>query len=357
MSKDELLFQKMANNSRVDDYDDGMDSADEALCEMLGLLTLPEQTSIHEEESESEFTNSPNFLPNLHNPMSDQDLIDLRNVYTSESICVLPSRYSICPTLMRRITDELVYGSQKYSSDKTYETIQDPKGAGPRRELTRLENFVVTHEIWCQLAYEKEVGCQDGYLPILLSAIMGERMTLYKEKLNLKPRGGSGFAPHLDTPSLRTALGSQGPQTFCTVMVAIDDMTIRNGCLKVCKGSWSEKNHKTVIEPDHEGNPDAGGRAGAIPLDVANALNFEPIVCRAGTIVVFNGWAPHRSSLNQSAFSRRAVFFTYNPEKEGFVRETYYESMARKREEWRQKQKLKLNDHVGEMTALASVPK
>jgi ectoine hydroxylase-related dioxygenase (phytanoyl-CoA dioxygenase family) len=220
-----------------------------------------------------------------------------------------------------------------------------------------LENFVATHESWRQLAHQIEEGNNNGYLPTLLSTIMGERMVLYKEKLNLKPRGGSGFAPHLDTPSLRIALGSQGPQTFCTIMVAIDDMTVGNGCLKVCKGSWSEENHVKVIEPDDDGNPDAGGRAGAIPLDVANALDFEPIICRAGTIVIFNGWAPHRSSLNQSAFSRRAVFFTYNPEQEGIVRELYYESMTRKRNGWRQTNEGKQKDYEGEMAALASVPK
>ena len=342
--------------------DDGMDSEDEALCEMLGLSALPAQTKI-EEESSGHFKRNTNSLPSLPTPLNDPDLINFRNVYQAESICVLPSRYSICPTLMRRITDELVYGSQKFSSDKTYETIQVPKGGGggggPRRELTRLENFVATHECWCQLAYRKQEGNHDhdGYLPALLSAIMGERMVLYKEKLNLKPRGGSGFAPHLDTPSLRIALGPKGPQTFCTVMVAVDDMTIKNGCLKVCKGSWSEENHVMVTQPEDDGNPDAGGRAGAIPLDIASTLEFQPIICRAGTVVLFNGWAPHRSSVNQSTFPRRAVFFTYNPEQEGVCRELYYESMTQKRDDWRQKQEWKRKDYEGEMAALASVPK
>jgi hypothetical protein len=81
-----------------------------------------------------------------------------------------------------------------------------------RRTLTRLENFVDAHEGWSNLCH--------GYLSDVLSQALGQKMVLYKEKLNLKPPGGSGFAPHLDSPSLRVALGPDGPQTFVTVMVA-----------------------------------------------------------------------------------------------------------------------------------------
>ena len=81
-----------------------------------------------------------------------------------------------------------------------------------RRTLTRLENFVNYHSKWNDLVHK--------YLARCLSALMGEPMVLFKEKLNLKPPGGSGFAPHLDGPSLRVALGDTGPRTFVTVMVA-----------------------------------------------------------------------------------------------------------------------------------------
>ena len=65
--------------------------------------------------------------------------------------------------------------------------------------------------------------------------MVGVDMVFYKEILNFKSTGGSGFAPHLDTPLLRLALGEDGPRDFCTVMVTIDDITSRNGCLRVCK--------------------------------------------------------------------------------------------------------------------------
>ena len=223
-----------------------------------------------------------------------------------------------------------------------------------RRTLTRLENFVPHHDGWSEL-------CLD-YLTNLISALCGEPMALYKEKLNVKPPGGSGFAPHLDSPSLRIALGDDGPQEFVTVMVAIDDMTVRNGCLRVVKGPYSEQNLVEVVLPKADGNPDGDGRAGAIPDGVASSLEFEDIVVKGGTIAAFGGWVPHRSAVNASPFARRAVFLTYNPAREGRCRERYYDQMKEMREGWRRQvgladRRQQTEDEQLEMEALASIPK
>jgi ectoine hydroxylase-related dioxygenase (phytanoyl-CoA dioxygenase family) len=187
-------------------------------------------------------------------------------------------------------------------------------------------------------------------------------MVLYKEKLNLKPPGGSGFAPHLDTPSLRVALGGTGPQTFVTIMVAIDNMTSQNGCLRIAKGRWSEDNHCALVPPEQDGNPDAGGRAGAIPVQEAESFEFVDIACRGGDIVAFNGWAPHRSSANSSPFARRAVFLTYNPASEGDFHDRYYERMDELRNDWRTRVGLSgccqlTVDEQNDLSALATIPK
>ena len=202
------------------------------------------------------------------------------------------------------------------------------------------------HPGWYQLG--------NDYLRRCVSAVVGQDMCLYKTKLNLKPAGGSGFAPHVDAPSLRAAFGAQGPQNFVTVMVAIDAMTVQNGCLRVADvlpaanndGGKQQQpwNAETVplIAPDPDGNPDAGGRAGAIPLDVADdcaSMHFRDLVCaEGGVITVFGGWTPHRSGLNRSFGPRRAVFFTYNPASEGDFHDLYYERMAQWRRAWRDKQ-------------------
>lgn len=117
-----------------------------------------------------------------------------------------------------------------------------------RKVETRIENFVSTNQHWMKLC---NTG---GILSTLVGLVcVGEGnddnspWCLYKEKLNIKPAGSTGFAPHLDSPSLRvTGLCD----TFVTVMIAIDDMTIENGCLQVCRGDWNEANSVLCEQPD-----------------------------------------------------------------------------------------------------------
>jgi ectoine hydroxylase-related dioxygenase (phytanoyl-CoA dioxygenase family) len=374
-----------------DDDDDSLNSADEALLEMLGFASNKQDKvfAILQESEEKEgdvYINddrdSLNFFDHFHkhhptattkdegdcsfavlSNQQSQSFIDatikkykIPTTYQSESVCRFPKECSISQKFMRRITDEILYGTTKYPSDRSYETIHFTKlvkgtcTVQQRREITRFENFVNSHKQWYNLCH--------GYLATLISAVCGEEMVLFKEKLNLKPPGGTGFAPHLDSPSLRIALGDKGPSNFVTVMVAIDDMTEKNGCLRVWKGSWNEDNHVTLMEPEEGGDPDAGGRAGAIHPNFIQDEKFEPITCKGGDIVAFNGWVPHRSSANSSLFSRRAVFLTYNPAREGNYHDEYYSKMKGKREEFRRSLKAQRNlDSECEMKALNSIPK
>jgi hypothetical protein len=297
-------------------------------------------------------------LPSLSDAAIRSLVGPLRATYLAESFCTFPRECSIPAGHMRRLTDELVWGGKgggegdgKVHADRTYETIRVWKDGTveERRALTRLERFVDAHPGWTELCH--------GYLRRILSAALGTEMVLYKEKLNLKPPGGTGFAPHLDTPSLKVSFGADGPQTFCTVMVAIDDMNAKNGCLRIARGPWSEDNSCDVQQPEEDGNPDAAGRAGAIPPHVAQTLSFEDVECRGGTVVAFNGYAPHRSAPNHSAFSRRAVFLTYNPKEEGDYHQLYYEKMDEIRRGWRARAGLDVGDDKLELSALATIPK
>ncbi len=371
--------QIVGQDDNDDDDSTSVTSADEALREMLGFSIFSNEISMEEEKDTSNDLREPSCSNNLINPIEVlqysksqiQQIInhdESQQIYKNESICILSKALSIPSSHMRRLADELVYGESRYPSDKSYEKIKyktskDSSQIHERRELTRFENFVDVHPGWHHLCH--------SYIAKCISCILGEEMVLFKEKLNLKPPGGSGFAPHLDTPSLRVSLGSSGPQTFVTVMVAIDDMNEKNGCLKVCRGGWDEEHHVETVEPEHDGNPDAGGRAGAIELDdedyVLGAdgeqgqrqrLKFDSIECKGGDIAVFNGYAPHRSSANTSPFPRRAVFLTYNPKREGEFHRMYYENMKKLREDWLQKMKaMRDQDHAIEMAALQSIPK
>lgn len=242
-------------------------SSDEALCGMLGLETL-EDLAMNEESGEPRTLDNLLSLPDdeIRRVLDEQQSI--RN-YRDESVCTVPEALCLDPALMRRITDELSWG--KHHSDKTFESIKviSRGELSERRKVTRFENFVHAHDEWTRVC---------DYIGRIASVICERPMTLFKEKLNLKPAGGSGFAPHLDTPSLRVALGEDGPVTFVTVMVAIDSMNEKNGCLQVVKGHWTEKNAVKAIQPESGANPDGNGRAGAIPREVADHLPFEPYV-------------------------------------------------------------------------------
>ena len=439
MSRDE--HDQDAADDEADDASGTNNSEDEALLEVLGLTSLGCMADDQDDDDErsrgtangtsrrntsagagtpQRVPLSPRAIPSP-TPSTLTTLLseyDLPTIYRHDQVVVFPGELAVPAATMRRMADELIWGSSSSSvpvcgasgtcrrgieCDRTYETIrvvkrrrrrkdkeeeggggdghgntggaQTQNGGGgkdkgkagqeqedddqcyeieERRTLTRLENFVPHHDGWSELCLH--------YLTDLISALCGEPMALYKEKLNVKPPGGSGFAPHLDSPSLRMALGPEGPREFVTVMVAIDDMTVRNGCLRVVKGPHTEENHVDVILPKEDGNPDGDGRAGAIPDGVASALEFEDVVVKGGTIAAFGGWVPHRSAVNASPFARRAVFLTYNPVREGRCREKYYDKMKEMREGWRRQVGLadrqqQTEDERLEMEALASIPK
>jgi ectoine hydroxylase-related dioxygenase (phytanoyl-CoA dioxygenase family) len=340
-----VAFNKYTNGTNTDyatmyQYESDESSVDsaEAFYEFIGISNMDMKEEEAATASENDKISDPSTpyrkIPELLR-MSDDAIrywaverCNLKETYASKGVCRFPPSLCNSAAIMRQLTEELVWGSHLYPSDKTYETIKLLKNGEifERRELTRLENFVNTHPEWDSLC--------NNHLQKIVSHVVGEPMMLYKEKLNIKPAGGSGFAPHLDSPSLRVALGENGPSNFVTVMIAIDNMTSENGCLRLVEGLWTEDNHTGVVESDLDDNPDAGGRAGAIPLQVADTFEFIDMICQGGDIVAFNGWVPHRSAPNRSLFSRRAVFLTYNPLSEGDFHDAYYTQMEKLRSTW-----------------------
>ncbi len=219
-----------------------------------------------------------------------------------------------------------------------------------RGAVTRAENFVSRHSGFASLAGN------ESPLAALCGRLFGDAKgaCLTKEKLNYKPAGGAGFLPHLDHPSLAFYLPPQFDR-FITVMVAIDDMTPANGCLRVCRGQWNAENAVACVPP--EGDPEVGGRAGAISELTLSDLVFEDVPCRAGDVFCFNGYVPHRSGANATPACRRAVFFTYNPASQGDFRAQYYQNLADIRNRWKVKLCAQMqSDYGNDLQALASIP-
>ena len=74
--------------------------------------------------------------------------------------------------------------------------------------------------------------------------------------------------------------------------LALDAQTVANGCLYgVLPRSACPP--VVVVPPEAGGHPDVGGRAGAIPPDVAKDLRWTPLPTPAGSVLLFGHNFPH----------------------------------------------------------------
>ena len=147
-------------------------------------------------------------------------------------------------------------------------------------------------------------ACRDLCEPV--DRLFGEPAVLFKDKLNYKLPGTSGFALHQDVQAGWRAYA----RDFITVMIAIDPMTPENGCLELVAGAHRE------------------GLIGAQwqPLTAAELRErpTAPVPADAGDVVLFSGQTPHGSAANRTARARRALFLTYNPVSQGNHYERYF---------------------------------
>ena len=173
------------------------------------------------------------------------------------------------------------------------------------RMLCRIENFLPYHQGYRELL-------RAPALMTLLSSLMGEEAVLFKEKINFKLPGAAGFAPHQDAP----AFASFGHRYHITMMIAIDDARIDNGCLE-------------FAQPSEVGEILPPAADGTIAPEVVNTLAWRPLEVDAGDVVFFDSYIPHRSPPNTSEDARRATYITYNRLAEGEVRERYFEEKRR----------------------------
>jgi ectoine hydroxylase-related dioxygenase (phytanoyl-CoA dioxygenase family) len=175
--------------------------------------------------------------------------------------------------------------------------------AGMERVIRKLEPVSDLSPLFAELAFDPKITGP-------VSAILGEDVELFEDKLNLKLPGGSPYPWHQDWVCCWRAHTDE----LITCFIYLEDADADNGCLQVIPGS-------------HIGKPllpfKAGGRFEIDPafVDQSKAV---PVPLRAGEMIFFDPYLLHYSDLNRSAVSRRAIIYTYNPARLGKINESRF---------------------------------
>jgi ectoine hydroxylase-related dioxygenase (phytanoyl-CoA dioxygenase family) len=139
-----------------------------------------------------------------------------------------------------------------------------------------------------------------------MSGLIGqERVALWTAKLNLKVAGnGSGFGWHQDSPYWIHDCAHV--DLLPNVMVAFDEASEANGCLRVVRGS-----HRQGCLPGTSDGTQLGGFfTSPDHFDESQQVALE---VPAGSLIFFSPHVVHGSQPNQSAQPRRAIVLTYQP--------------------------------------------
>ena len=152
--------------------------------------------------------------------------------------------------------------------------------------------------------------CFDPRLKFVVEAIYREPAELFKEKLIFKMPGAKGYSLHQDIPQNWAGW----PQSFLTVLLAIDSCHRENGCTEVYCGY-----HDRFLSAD----PDEY----MLPDDSVCESRREFLELEPGDVAIFHGLTPHGSAPNRSTGPRRAFYISYNAQSDGGdQRQAHYEA-------------------------------
>ncbi len=232
--------------------------------------------------------------------MSDSGILTAEQmaVFRREGFVCVPGFYDLSQTARTTWwTDEILNWPERQGRHMVYyeDSLKRPR----RRVVQRIENFVPYHEGFRGLLTE-------GRMLGAVSNLLGEPAVLFKEKINFKQPGGSGFTPHQDVQ----AGWRRYARYHVTALVSIDPATLANGCLEIAPG-WHDKGML--------------GKEWA-PLAAASlgAMDFVPCPTQPGDALFFDCFAPHRSGPNLTDSQRRVLYVTYNRASEGDHRARYF---------------------------------
>lgn len=135
----------------------------------------------------------------------------------------------------------------------------------------------------------------------IVESLIGPDIKLFASQCFMKPPGGVEKPYHQDS-----AYFTIEPLSMVTCWIALDDVTIENGCMWVIPGS-----HRGEIF-DHSQEWDVGGRKDMQVPDKHLDLSREvPITLQAGSCSFHHSVLLHRSGRNQTSTSRRGLAIHY----------------------------------------------
>lgn len=167
----------------------------------------------------------------------------------------------------------------------------------------RVENFVNYHDQLNEILETK-------LFPIV-DKICGEKMLLFKDKLNWKRGGGKGFKAHQDHP----AWTDFEPNKYVTLALFANISNEQNGCLQFGKNTNNSK--ITELCPyNSEG-------LGQLQKDFEENLVWSITETGPRDILFFDSFVPHRSFENKTENPRRIFYFTFNSSSYGDLYDRY----------------------------------
>lgn len=169
---------------------------------------------------------------------------------------------------------------------------------GQGRILRRVEDFAHRHDGMLRMFMEPT-----SKMMRFGAELIGEELLLFKEKINFKLPGAAGFEEHQD----HQAGWDKYVHWFVSIGVCVDPATTSNGCLEVAGGM-----HKQGLLGEEWK-----------PLKDLE-LDYQPVECSPGDVIVFDSYVPHRSAPNETPNQRRMLFLTYNLASEGEHRVQYF---------------------------------
>lgn len=225
---------------------------------------------------------------------NDNGYLVLRGVFTAEEAAIFQRECERLLTLQDRIEpNNFRVNYRSHEGKPIIEKIDPVQDLSP--VFTHLEN--------------------DERILTPLRDIYNDEPTLFKDKLIFKLPGVSGYSMHQDA-SWWQGFPMEG---LISVMVAIDGATEENGGLELFPG-YHDRFRST---PGELRNMNAEEIA---EIDPAKGKIVET---QPGDIIIFHSYTPHQSGPNTANVSRRQLYLTYSPSKNGNLYKAHYQHYCR----------------------------